>query len=310
MKNLRLWLQLSRAHYTPVIILPVILGTLLALYHENSFNSLYFFIALTGSFFAHIGANTINDYFDYKSGVDDIAESRDSHDFGGAAVLTHKLMNPQKALYGALVMFAVAFTCGFILAFIKGYILVVLAVMGFLLGFFYVAPPIKFGYFGRGVGEIAIFFAFGPMPVAGAYYVQTGHLSAVALWGSIPLALYTVSILYNHHFTHFRGDKAREKMSPVVVLGEIKARIIAWILLIAGYLFIIINVLLKIYPVWACISLVSLPPVLKSFLSLKKTNDTTAYMQVTESVVKGNILTGVILNLSILLIVLLNNAAH
>ncbi|RKY84573.1 hypothetical protein DRQ09_08465 [candidate division KSB1 bacterium] len=304
MNKIKLWLRLSRAHYTPVIILPVILGGLLALYHRNTFNIWFFLIALIGSFFAHLGANTVNDYYDYRSGVDDLAESRKSPDFGGSGVLTEKLMKPEIALAGAIVMFAVAFLAGIILTFLKGYFIIILALIGFFLGFFYVAPPVKFGYIGHGLGELAIFFAFGPIPVIGSYFVQTGELSIIPLLGSIPPGIYTVSILFNHHFTHFRGDKKGGKMSPVVILGESKARIISWGLFILSYLSIIINILLKIYPVWALVSFLSIPSLLKTFLSLKKTNELKKYMQLTGDVAKGNFLTGFILNLSILLVAL------
>ena len=78
MKGLALGFRLARAHYTPVIIIPVGLGTALAWYGNYALDWLNFTVALIGAFFAHLGANVVNDIYDFKSGADDAAESRDS----------------------------------------------------------------------------------------------------------------------------------------------------------------------------------------------------------------------------------------
>lgn len=53
-------------------ILPVLLGTSIAFSNEGVFNAWYFILAFIGGICMHIGANVINDYFDYKGGSDNI----------------------------------------------------------------------------------------------------------------------------------------------------------------------------------------------------------------------------------------------
>ena len=61
--------------------------------------------------------------------------------------------------------------------FAVGWIALAIAIPGILLSYFYVAPPLKLDYRGLGLGELSIFFSFGPIPALGAFYVLTGGLS-------------------------------------------------------------------------------------------------------------------------------------
>ena len=52
---------------SPVCIL---LGAAAAYWSQGSINMLYFLLAMIGGISAHICVNTLNEYFDYKSGLD------------------------------------------------------------------------------------------------------------------------------------------------------------------------------------------------------------------------------------------------
>src|SRR5437763_6292520 len=98
-----------------------------------------------------------------------------------------------------------------------------LGAAGFALGYFDVAPPVKFGYVGRGLGEVDVLLSFGILPVLGSYYVQSRKLSWKPVVSSLPLGLLTTDVLFNHHFLHSQSDRSSGKMSPVAVLGESQA---------------------------------------------------------------------------------------
>ena len=54
-----------------------------------------------------------------------------------------------------------------------GHVVLALGATGFVLGWFYTAPPLRIAY--RGAGEPVIFLLFGPLAGLGTYYVQTGR---------------------------------------------------------------------------------------------------------------------------------------
>ena len=171
--------------------------------------------------------------------------------------------------------------CGLILTFFRPLALI-FGVAGFLLAFFYVAPPLRLAYIGRGLGELDILISFGVLPLVGAYYVQSGIITLSALLASLPIGLYTMAVLYFHHFLHWRGDEAAGKITPVVALGERGARIAGMAILLLIALAFILDAVLSVYPWYSVIAILTVLPTqlriqratgdLKSYLQLMATN--------------------------------------
>jgi 1,4-dihydroxy-2-naphthoate octaprenyltransferase len=123
-----------------------------------------------------------------------------------------------------------ALACGALIALSAGWGVLLPAVVGALVAFEYVAPPLRFGYIGHGLGELGILVAFGPLTVAGAAWAVGGAWSWGAAGLGIPVGLNIVAILYCHHFTHPDAGREKGKMSPVAVLGKARALRVAWAL--------------------------------------------------------------------------------
>src|SRR2546423_12681148 len=119
----------------------------------------------------------------------------------------------------AAALFALALLCGILLTIFRPWA-IAFGVAGFLLAFFYVAPPLRLAYIGRGLGEVDILISFGVLPLVGSYYVQTGTVTLTALLASLPIGLYTMAVLYFHHFLHWRARAGVGKNTPVFSLGE------------------------------------------------------------------------------------------
>src|SRR6202011_3116327 len=234
MSKLQLFLRTPRARTLPVMIFPVVIGAVLAWQQGSTFQWGLFALTLIGALAAHLGANVVNDVFDFGAGADQAA--RDIVPQGETVVTGSQfLLNSQLSIktYRLLAVgcFAVALLCGIILSFFRPFALV-FGVLGFLLAFFYVAPPLRLAYIGRGLGELDILISFGILPLVGSFYVQSGTITLVAILASVPIGLYTMTVLYFHHFLHWRADKAVQKTTPVVALGEHGARIVGAVLLL------------------------------------------------------------------------------
>lgn len=271
MNKAQLFATVTRARTLPVMIVPVVLGAVLAWQQGSSFSWGLFALTFVGALAAHLGANLINDIFDFDQGTDQAAQEFMS---SGTTITTGSplLLNGQLTLktyrWLAVGCFALALLCGIILSIFRPWVLL-FAILGFLLAFFYVAPPLRLAYIGRGLGEVDIFFAFGFLPLVGAFYVQSGMVSNVAMLVSIPVGLYTMAVLYFHHFLHWRGDEKAGKVTPVVALGEQGARIVG-ALILAGIAFaLLILAVTRVLPWYSAIAALTVIPVL---LVLRKTN--------------------------------------
>lgn len=244
---------------------------------------------------AHLGANTVNDVFDFQSGTDQAAragEREGTSVASGSTMLLSGQLRPAAYWRLTILLFAIALVCGLILTIFRPSVLA-FAVAGFLLAFFYVAPPIRYGYIGRGLGEGGIFLAFGVLPLVGAYYVQTGVVTPMPVAAAVPIGLFTTAILFFHHFLHWRADRASGKMTPVAVLGVEWARFVGLILLLAVPLAIIVDSLVGIFPWYALVAVLPILPPLRALLATDGTLP--KYGALMGQALLGNLLSGLIL---------------
>src|SRR6185437_16083642 len=90
-----------------------------------------------------------------------------------------------------------------------------------------------------GLGEIAAFVVWGPLMVAGGYFVITGRYSSGALLASIPYGLGVMSILVGKHIDQRDFDEGKHQRTLPVVLGERWARLFNRAAVVAMYVVIV-----------------------------------------------------------------------
>jgi 1,4-dihydroxy-2-naphthoate octaprenyltransferase len=218
----RYLLQELRAPFFTASAVPVILGGALVHGQAGHLDWPLFLLTLAGVILIHAGANTANDYYDHLSG-NDAANTRYIRPFtGGSRLIQNGLLAPAHVLALSLGCFAIGGLIGLYLAWQAGWGVALLAAAGIAGGFFYTAPPFKFGY--RGWGELIVALNFGVLPLAGTYYVQTRSLPPVILFAAVPIALLVTAILFINQFPDYEADRAVAKRNWVVRLGPIGAR--------------------------------------------------------------------------------------
>jgi len=119
---LPLLIQATRARTLPVMLAPVLIGSVLAWQQGIPFRWGLFVLALVGALAAHLGANVVNDVFDFAEGTDQAAQKMVPEGTtvatGSQALMSGKLS--LRAFRGlALALFALALLCGVALAFFR-----------------------------------------------------------------------------------------------------------------------------------------------------------------------------------------------
>jgi 1,4-dihydroxy-2-naphthoate octaprenyltransferase len=295
-----LFIRATRAKVLPVMLAPVAVGGALAWAKTGFFTWGWFVVTVVGASAMHLGANVINDYFDETSGADQAAR-RDPASFPtGSGVIATGQMTRRATLALAGALFGVALACGLALAIARGPWVIGLGAIGFFLAVGYVAPPLAYGYIGRGLGELGIFVAFGFLPVVGSYYVQTLRIDSTAVWASVVPGLFTTLVLYHHHFLHWRADREAGKMTPVAVLGPERALVFSAIALVAIYVILIVQVAVDLWPAWALFALVTALPLGAALARMRREHDEfPAVFQLLGSTLGASVLTGAVLTLSL-----------
>ena len=103
--NLTNWLKAFRLPFLTATIIPVALGSVIAWNHGGGFNWFLFFLTTLGISFLHIGTNLANDYFDHKSGNDDINKTPTPFS-GGSRVIQEGSIKAKSVFLAALGFFA------------------------------------------------------------------------------------------------------------------------------------------------------------------------------------------------------------
>ncbi len=140
-----------------------------------------------------------NTYFDFKNGVDQPGSSDDR-------ALVDGLLTPPCALRLAGAFFAAAAAAGIYLSLKRGLpLLLALGAAGFLLAWLYTAGGVRYKY--RALGDLGIFFAFGPLIVSGTALIQTGRVLPEALLASLPPGLLIAAIAHANNMRDLDSDR-------------------------------------------------------------------------------------------------------
>lgn len=301
MDKLRLWMKASRSRVLPVMVIPVILGGLGVYAWEGVFHPVLFAVTLLGAACTHLFSNMINDLWDYRNGVDLAAKETAAAISTNSGFLANGVMSERKFGLATWGLFAIAAACGLILSRYSGWWPLALGALGGLIAYFYVAPPLKFGYRGKGFSEIAILLAFGILPVMGTYYVQLGQFDYRPLLLSLPVGLLTTLILFNHHFLHWRADRQSGKRTLVVMWGEKKALVFSRFLAVLAYLSLIVCVLFQALPWYALLALLTAVKLYRVYGTLRDENDSRAYLPLMGASLQASVRCGGLMALALLL---------
>jgi len=306
-----LFVRATRAKVLPVMLAPVAVGGALAWadppvsnlfrYQPTGFFSWgWFLVTLIGASAMHLASNVVNDYFDEDSGADAAARTDPSGVATGTGLIASGVLSREATLRLAAALFAVALGCALALAVARGPLVLLLGAVGFLLAFFYVAPPIRYGYVGRGLGEIGIFISFGYLPLVGSYYVQTRDITPDAAWASFVPGILTTLVLFHHHFLHWRADASAGKMTPVAVLGPDRALTISLVAIVVAYGLLIAQTIAGLWPPAALVAIVGAIPLVAAVRRARREPILPNYFQLLGSTLGASVLTSGVLVASLL----------
>jgi len=267
MTGLKTWFAETRPHFLLLTPVCVFVGIAVAVYESDSLNALHLALALLGALLAHISVNVLNDYFDYRSGID--LKTRRTPFSGGSGILPAGLLSPGKVyLFGIACLLAVA-SIG--IYFIYEYRLEILpiGILGILVIYFYTTHITKSTL----LCAIAPGLGFGPLMVLGTYLTQTGDYTLAAVMASMVPGCLVSNLLLLNQFPDIEADMvASRRHLPIAVGRQNSAKVYAG-LLSATYLWLIFSAAFELLPLTALLGLVTLPLGLKTVRGVLKYAD-------------------------------------
>jgi 1,4-dihydroxy-2-naphthoate octaprenyltransferase len=211
----RAWLLASRPKTLWAAVVPVLIGTTLA-YADNGVHWTAAGCALLGALAIQIGTNFVNDYSDHAKGADTVARK------GPVRVTQAGLLSAKSVTTGAVLSFLVATLAGAYLIFRGGWPVLAIGILSITSGFLYTGGPKPFGYLG--LGDLFVLVFFGPVAVAGTYFVQVLDVNWVVIVAGLAPGLLAVALLSVNNLRDVEEDAAAGKRTLAVRFGTRFAR--------------------------------------------------------------------------------------
>lgn len=231
-------------------IAPVLIGTGLAL-QDRPLRPLLFVAMLIASMLIQSAANMLNEYYDFKRGLDN-AEM-----VGIAGTIVRDNVRPQTVLRITQVTLLIAFLIGVYICATTSWWVAVAGLLSTLFMYLYSGGPRPISY--TPFGEVTAGLIMGPVIILISYFLQSGTVTGAAVLASIPSALLIGAILMANNIRDIDHDIAGGRHTLAIVAGRKGAIRILGSAFALAYLWTVALVIVHVLPVWTLIVLLSAP---------------------------------------------------
>ena len=209
------WFLAARPKTLWASIAPVVVGTAMA-FGDGGFHGPAALTALACSVLIQVATNFANDLFDFEKGAD--TEARQ----GPLRVTQAGLVTPGMMKRGVLVVLLLTLLGGLYLIWRGGWPAVFIGVLSVVCGMLYTGGPRPLGY--MGLGDLFVLIFFGPVAVAGTYYVQALTVNPTVVVAGLAPGLLSVAILAVNNLRDADEDRRTGKRTLAVRFGPGFAR--------------------------------------------------------------------------------------
>ena len=256
------WLRVIRIRFLLASVIAVSNGLAISYWKYHTIDPIYAVLTYVGVIFLHASVDLLNDYWDYKRGID-IATKRTKFS-GGTGVLPENLLAPRTVYIAGLVFLILGASIGAYFILVRGIAIAIILGFAVIAIYFYSTRIVN-----AGLGELFVAIK-GAMIVLGSLYVQNAVLEPAAIYGGAIVGILSATVLFINSFPDYEADKSKGRRTLVIILGRKTASTIFPMFMIAAYALIAGGIFFGLTTIYSLISFVSMPFAIKSALSLRK----------------------------------------
>jgi 1,4-dihydroxy-2-naphthoate octaprenyltransferase len=264
MSSVSAWWRSLRAYSFPASIMPVLLSVVLAVQRGAGIHWWALAAFLTSAVLFHAATNVLNDYYDFRHGVDVPGDPDPTH------AITQGIVSPRFMLISGNGYFVLALLLGIMIARYRGTGFLVTGLAGASGAYFYTGARFSLKY--RALGDATVFLLMGPAMVFLGYWAITGAARLETALAALPLAFMVTLILHGNNLRDIEVDSSAGVDTVARRLGFERSRTVFVGLLVVAYLAVAALAVAAVVP-WATIAVVfSLPPALRLALRVQRAN--------------------------------------
>src|ERR671914_1900999 len=256
------WLRAIRVKFLLASLFASGNGMALALWKYSSFDLNYALLTIAGVFSLHASIDLLNDYWDYKRGIDKITKRTKFS--GGSGVIPENLLSPKTVYRAAILFLLVGILVGCFFVVVRGPIIALILIFAVLAIFFYSSKIVNFGLAELFVG------VKGALVVVGSFFVQTSTVESSAVFVGAMLGLLSSSVLLVNSFPDYDADRLGGRRTLVILLGKKSSYRIFSALIISLYPMIILGIFLNFTSIFSIGCFISAPYAFRAIRELRK----------------------------------------
>ena len=223
-----------------------------AIYESIEIDPVNLALIFLGALAAHISVNMLNEYYDYKIGLD--LQTQRTAFSGGSGTLPTSPELAESVFFCGLLCLVFTALIGLYFLLAIGWGLLPVGLSGMLLVYFYSSQITRRPL----LCLLAPGLGFGPFMILGAYYILNGHYSFAVLMTSFIMLFVASNLLLLNQFPDLEPDRAAGRLHLPILVGRKNAALVYVLFLVMAYVLLLLSVYLKLLPIYSVLGMFTL----------------------------------------------------
>lgn len=216
--RLTVWLRAIRFRFLAASAIAVTCGLTLAVcINPSEFNIVNAVLVYLGIFCLHSSVDLLNDYFDFKRGID--LRTKKTKFSGGTGVLPEGLLSPKSVYIAGIVFLLLGLIIGGIFVIFKGYIIGIILSFAAISIILYSTKLVNLG-----LGELFVGIK-GMFIVIGTFYVQTSVILLEPIILGVVVGLLSSIVLFVNSIPDLKADREGGRRTLAILLDKYSGRV-------------------------------------------------------------------------------------
>ncbi|RJQ23188.1 prenyltransferase [Candidatus Parcubacteria bacterium] len=296
--SLSTWFRVIRVKFLLASVIAVSLGLAVSYWQTQRLDVVHSIITMAGVLALHASVDLLNDFWDYKRGID--TTTKRTKFSGGTGVLPEGLLEPSRVYRAGVIFLILGSLAGIYFIVLYGWIIA--AILGFaVLSIYFYSTKIV----DSGLGEIFVGIK-GTMIVLGTIFIQTQSIEPANIVAGVIAGTLSSFVLYITSFPDYEADKQKGRRTLVIVLGKNKASVLFWVFPAIVYGLIIFGVSFGILPVFCLVTFATIPLVGTGAKIKKTLDDAERFVSIMKMTLVFSRITGMLLIVGFLIEIIKN----
>lgn len=217
--KLDIWLRAIRFRFLAASAIAVTCGLVLTIWYQPQNLSLFYAIlTYIGIFCLHSSVDLLNDYWDFKRGID--LRTKKTKFSGGTGVLPQGLLKPRQVYLAGISFLILGLMIGGIFVYFKGFVIAIILLFAALSIVLYSSKLVNWG-----LGELFV-GAKGALIVVGTFYVQNSSITLESIVLGIIIGMLSSLVLFINSIPDIVPDRQMGRKTLAIMIDKRSNRFI------------------------------------------------------------------------------------